>query len=116
VILLAPSTRSVEEEAMHARVSTYSGEAEALLDAFQGATGPLETIDGFSHAYFLVDRANNKAISITIWESEDALLNSAAKADELRKGAVEPSGSTIDSVENYEVALTANARKAGVGS
>lgn len=101
---------------MHARVSTYTGEAEALLDGFQSATEPLEHIEGFSQAYFLVDRANNRAISITMWESEDALLASAARADELRKGATEPSGSTIESVEHYEVALTAGAKRAVAGS
>lgn len=101
---------------MHARVSTYTGEAERLLEGFQGATGPLEKIEGFSQAYFLVDRANGKAISITIWETEDALLASAAKADELRKGATEPSGGTIDSVEHYDVAVTASAGKEAVTS
>jgi heme-degrading monooxygenase HmoA len=100
---------------MHARVSTYTGEAEGLLDGFQAATAPLEEIEGFSKAYFLVDRATNKAISITIWESEDALRTSAARADELRKGAAAPSGATIDSVEHYEIALTASGKKAAVG-
>ena len=100
---------------MHARVSTYTGEAEGLLDGFQTATAPLEEMEGFSKAYFLVDRANNKGISITIWESEDALRASAARADELRKGAVAPSGATIDSVEQYEIALTASGKKAAVG-
>jgi heme-degrading monooxygenase HmoA len=101
---------------MHARVSTYTGEAEALLDGFQAATAPLESIEGFSQAYFLVDRTKNRAMSITIWESEDALLASAARADELRKGATEPSGATIESVEHYEIALTAGAKKAPVAS
>jgi heme-degrading monooxygenase HmoA len=99
---------------MHARVSTYTGEAESLLDGFQAATAPLEDIEGFSKAYFLLDRANNKAISITIWESEDALHASAARADELRKSAAAPSGATIDSVEHYEIALTASGKKAPV--
>jgi heme-degrading monooxygenase HmoA len=100
---------------MHARVSNYTGEAERLLDGFQAATAPLEDMEGFSKAYFLVDRANNKAISITIWESEDALRASAAKANELRKGATAPSGATIDSVEHYEIALTTSGKKAAVG-
>ena len=77
---------------MHARVSTYTGEAEDLVDGFQAATAPLEEIEGFSHAYFLVDRANNKAISITIWESEETLRASAAQADKLRQDAAAPSG------------------------
>jgi heme-degrading monooxygenase HmoA len=99
---------------MHARISKYSGEAESLLDGFQGATKPLEQIAGFTQAYFLVDRANNKAISITIWEDEDALNASSAKADELRKGATAPSGATIESVETYEIAITAAPAKAGI--
>jgi heme-degrading monooxygenase HmoA len=101
---------------MHARVSTYTGEAEALRSGFQTATGPLENIEGFSHAYFLLDRANGKAMSVTIWESEEALLASAARADELRKGATQPSGSSIESVEQYEIALTAGAKRAAAGS
>lgn len=92
---------------MHARVSTYTGEPEALTEGFRAATEPLETIPGFSHAYFLVDRANNQAMSITVWESEDALLQSAAKADELRKEASDSAGGAIDSVQHYEIALTA---------
>lgn len=99
---------------MHARVSTYSGDAEALVEGFRSATDPLEQIDGFVQAYFLVDRASDKGMSITIWESEDALLASAARADELRKAATEPSGSTIESVEHYEIALTAKAAGASV--
>jgi heme-degrading monooxygenase HmoA len=101
---------------MHARVSTYTGEAGALIDGFQAATEPLEKIEGFSEAYFLIDRANNRGISITIWESEDALLASAARADELRRGATEPSGSTIESVDHYEIALTAGGKRTAVGS
>lgn len=99
---------------MHARVSAYTGEPEALIDGFQAGTEPLERMEGFSQAYFLVDRANKRAMSITIWESEDALLASAARADELRKGATEPSGSTIESVEHYEIAFTAGTTRAAV--
>ena len=59
---------------MFARVSTYrAADADKLLEGFQSVTDPLEQIDGFSHAYFLVDRASCKALSITMWESEQAL-------------------------------------------
>jgi heme-degrading monooxygenase HmoA len=100
---------------MHARVSTYTGEAERLLDGFQSVTGPLEEMEGFSQAYFLVDRGNNKAISITIWESEDALLASASKADELRKDASDSADASIDSIEHYEIAITTSSKKARIG-
>ena len=92
---------------MFARVSTYrAGDADKLLEGFRGVTDPLEPIDGFSHAYFLVDRTTGKAMSITVWESEQALTASVAKADELRRQAAETGGGSIESVEHYEIALT----------
>ena len=92
---------------MFARVSTYrAADADKLLEGFRSVKEPLEQMDGFSHAYFLVDRAGGKGMSITIWESEDALSASVAKADELRKRGSEAGGASIESVEHYEIGLT----------
>ena len=91
---------------MFARVSTYSGDADRLLEGFSAVSEPLEAIDGFSHAYFMVDRENGKGISITIWDSEEALLASVAKADELRRRGAEAGGAQIESVQHYEIGLT----------
>ena len=92
---------------MFARVSTYrAADADKLLEGFRGVTQALEQIDGFSHAYFMVDRAGGKAMSITIWDTEDALTASVAKADELRKQGTETGGGSIESVEHYEIGLT----------
>jgi len=92
---------------MFARVSTYrAADADMLLEGFRGVTDPLERMDGFSHAYFLIDRAGGKAMSITVWESEQALSASVAKADELRKQGSEAGGASIQSVEHYEIGLT----------
>jgi heme-degrading monooxygenase HmoA len=72
----------------------------------------LERIDGFSHALFLVDRDGAKAISLTVWESEQALSASAAKADEIRKKGSEIGGGSIESVEHYEIGLTVGSPQA----
>jgi len=93
---------------MHARVSTYrSDDPEGLIGGFKNVSSDLEQVDGFSHAYFLIDKDSGKALSITIWESEDALLASKSKADELRKRGTEASGTSIDSVDHYEISHTA---------
>ena len=89
---------------MHARVSTYTGPADRMLEGFRDSMEPLEAMEGFLRGYFLLDRVNNKGISIAMWESEEALVSSAARADVIRKQAA--AGGTIHSVENYEVALT----------
>ncbi len=63
-------------------------------------------MDGLSKAYFLVDRAGDRAISITLWESEDALNASVERANQLREEATDQAGGSIESVDHYEVALT----------
>jgi heme-degrading monooxygenase HmoA len=91
---------------MFARVSTYRGDGDRLLQGFADVSEPLQAIDGFSHAYFMVNRESGKGMSITIWESEEALNASAAKADELRSQGAEAGGAQIESVESYEIGLT----------
>ena len=91
---------------MFARVSTYRGDGDRLLQGFADVSGPLESIDGFSHAYFMVDRESGKCVSITIWDREEALNASAARADELRSQGAEAGGAQIESVESYEIGMT----------
>jgi heme-degrading monooxygenase HmoA len=91
---------------MFARVSTYRGDADRLIAGFADVSEPLEAIDGFSHAYFMIDRENGKGVSITIWHSEEALLTSVAKADELRARGAAAGGAEIESVEHYEIGMT----------
>lgn len=92
---------------MHARVSTYqASDPDRLVEGFRSVTDSLEGIEGFSHAYFMVDRESGKAMSITIWDSEQALTASMSKADELRKQGTSPSGTAIHSVQHYEIPLT----------
>lgn len=95
---------------MFARVSNYSIEDTDKLQAgFQDATGPLEQMDGFKGAYFLMDRDGGKAMSVTMWETEAALSAGVEKANELRRQATAEGGGTIDSVDHYEIVLTAGA-------
>jgi heme-degrading monooxygenase HmoA len=92
---------------MFARVSRYRGEAERIRAGFEAVTGELEQLDGFAQAYFLTDREHSRAMSITLWESEEALAASAERAHQMRTQAAEPADATIESVESYEVVLTA---------
>ncbi len=94
---------------MFARVSRYRGEAGRLREGFEAATGELEQMEGFSHAYFLANREHSRSMSITLWESEEALTASAERAHQMRTQATEPANATIESVESYEVMLTVKA-------
>jgi heme-degrading monooxygenase HmoA len=91
---------------MFARVSSYRGDVDALTQGFNSVTEPLRHLGGLRGAYFLVDRASDRAMSVTLWETEDALKVSAEQADQLRDDATQPSGATIESVESFEVVVT----------
>jgi heme-degrading monooxygenase HmoA len=91
----------------YARVSLYSADdSDALLAGFESVTDELKQIDGFSHAYFMVDRKHKRGISVTFWDDEDALNASSQRADELRQRGTSPAGASVESVESFEVGLT----------
>jgi heme-degrading monooxygenase HmoA len=92
-----------------ARVSRYRGDAARLRDGFEAVTAELEQLEGFSHAYFLTNRKHSRAMSITVWDSEEALMATAERAHQIRTQATEPADASIESVESYEVVLTAKA-------
>ena len=80
---------------MHARVSTYEDEADQLTQGFAAVTAPLGEMEGFSKAYFLVDPVVGKGMSITIWDSEDALNASVERANQMRQEATNQAGASI---------------------
>ena len=95
---------------MHARQSTIEGkpaQLEAGIKNFNEQILPaLRQLKGFTGAQFLADRKSGKAVVTTFWETEQALRDSEAKANDLRKTASDQVGSTaIPLVERYEVVM-----------
>ena len=97
---------------MFARVSRYHGDADLLEQGFSSVTSELEQLDGFAKAYFLLDRTHGTAMSITLWHSAEALKASAQRAHEMRTRATDQADASTESVESFEVPLTAEARGA----
>ena len=96
---------------MFARVTRYHAdqEAERLLEGFKGTIGPLQLVDGFSHAYFMVDRSTGEALSMTVWDSEAAMTASTDSAEARRRQREEEGGARVTSVDSYEIGLIAAA-------
>jgi heme-degrading monooxygenase HmoA len=46
-------------------------------------------------------------MTITLWDSQAAIAASADRASRAREHAAHDSGATVESVDSYEVALTA---------
>ena len=97
---------------MFARVSTFTGTSDELDEAIrqvrENVLPQTEQLDGFKGAYMLVDRQNGKSLSVTLWESEEAMSASEEAADSLRSEVADALGTQMVGVERYEVALAAH--------
>lgn len=98
---------------MHARVSTYEGDVDRLIEGFERQADLVRGLDGFAHAYLLVDRTAGRAMIVALWDSAEALDASASRAAHLREEASEAAAATVGSVDSYEVAFDVAAGAGG---
>ena len=92
-------------EAMWARVATYelpAGQVDEGVRAFRRSITGLRELDGAAAAYLLLDRTSGKALTLSLWDSDEALAASEAGAEQLRR---EAAGDAVRNVERYEIAL-----------
>ena len=93
---------------MYARATTLEGPVEGIDEAINQYRNTLATfrgIPGNSGAFLLVDRSTATGIGVTLWENEQAMIDSRQQADELREQAAGSVGGTVQSVAEYEVAV-----------
>ena len=95
-----------------ARVTTYQAPPERVDDAinlYRERTVPtVQGQQGSAGLYLLVDRQSGKAISLSLWESKDAMRKSEEMAQQLRdQGGAQQLGAAITSTDRYEVAAQA---------
>jgi len=98
---------------VHARVSTYEGDVDRLIQGFERQADLVRGLEGFARAYLLVDRAGSRAVIVALWSSEDALDASASRAAHLREEAIETAGATLGSVDSYEIAFEVASDRVG---
>ena len=60
-------------------------------------------MDGFSGVIGLADRQSGRVVSVTLWETEEAMRASEEATNRLRENSAEATGETIAGVERYEV-------------
>jgi heme-degrading monooxygenase HmoA len=97
---------------MFARVSEVSGASDRVdagIAHYRDVVLPeVEQMPGFERAYLLIDRGSGRSLSITVWDSEDAMSASDEAAGRLRaQAAATVSGQA--SVSYFEVAIAAPA-------
>lgn len=98
---------------MYARTSTWSGSAGAL-DKWAAhvveKVAPMVTgLPGNAGAYFFVDRDDGIALTLTMWDSQQAALASDNAADKSRESTVAATGVELLARGRYDVVATAAA-------
>ena len=92
---------------MIARTSTWTGAPEALqkwVDHVTNHVSPMvRSLPGVAGAIFLVDRASNAAMTVTLWDSEEAALVSDTNAEASRAATVAATGVELVARGRYEV-------------
>ena len=96
---------------MFARTSTWSGSPEALDQWVQHVTkNVMPTVAGLAGnvgAYFFVDRANQRALTLTLWDSEKAAAVSDQDADASRARTVAATGVELVERGRYDIVAQA---------
>jgi heme-degrading monooxygenase HmoA len=94
---------------MFARLSTYQVPPEAMEEMIRNAEQTVipaaKQLPGEKGALLLVDRQTGKAVTVTLWEDEQAMRQSEERANELRSQVAGSQGKIMD-VERYEVAVS----------
>ena len=93
---------------MHARATTLRGSTDAVDQAIEQYRSTLATfrgIPGNAGGLLLVDRSTASGIAVTLWENEQAMIDSRGQAERLRQQAAGSVGGTVESVVEYEVAV-----------
>ena len=98
---------------MHARLTRFEGSPERIDDAVRQSEDVwlpiLREIDGFQGVNTLADRSTGTIVSITYWESEDAMRASEEKVSAVRKDVADAIAQRAQpTIEHYEVVVQAS--------
>lgn len=92
---------------MFARTSTWTGSPEALekrADHVIDRVAPMvRSLPGVAEAVFFLDRSGDNAMTLTLWETEEAALASDERADASRASTVAATGVELVSRGRFEV-------------
>jgi heme-degrading monooxygenase HmoA len=92
---------------MFARTSTWSGSPEALQKwadhALNTVKGFVESLPGNAGVVFLIDRDGGSALTLTLWDSEEAAKTTDQFAEQSRTTTVAATGAELVSQGRYEV-------------
>jgi heme-degrading monooxygenase HmoA len=95
---------------MYGRITRLEGSPDQIDEGMEYVRGTIlpaaRELDGFRGIVSLTDRASGKGLTITFWETEEAMRASEERANQMRDEAASALGGSIAGVERYEVTLS----------
>jgi hypothetical protein len=91
---------------MFARASSWTGSSEALQkweDHVDDVAAMIRALPGVAGAMFFIDRSAGKAMTLTLWENEEAALVSDQHAEASRAATIAATGVDLLARARYEV-------------
>jgi heme-degrading monooxygenase HmoA len=91
---------------MFARVSIYEIPQDRRAEAranFESAIARIRETEGLTNAQFLLACESDRAVTITFWETQEAMAASRVVASRLRSEAAASVDGDVLSVEEFEV-------------
>jgi heme-degrading monooxygenase HmoA len=92
---------------MYARTSSWSGSPEALevwaSHVVEQVAAFVTGLPGNAGCVFLIDREGRQGVTLTIWDSEEAALESDRHAEQSRASTVAATGVELVERGRYEV-------------
>ncbi len=102
---------------MYARVTRAAGKPENMkqvVEAFRDAA--IQDQPGWKGGYVMIEPNTGKLLTITLWESTEAMERSAGMARQIWGEASSMAGAGQPSVEAYEIALQPGSIEAGTAT
>jgi hypothetical protein len=92
---------------MYARIAVYEIPGHKMGEAVAAFGNAIDQIRQLSpqEVYVLVSRDDNRAVTMSVWDTPQAMEASRVRASGLRSDAVSVVDGSIQSVVEYEVAL-----------
>ena len=92
---------------MYARTSSWTGTPEALemwaKQTAETVAPKVAGLPGNAGAYFFIDRDAGTALTLTLWETEEAAEETDRNAEKSRQSTVEATGVELGERGRYEV-------------
>jgi hypothetical protein len=103
---------------LFARLTSYElvlGRVADSIRAFEPAIERIRILDGLVDALYLIERDGRRAMTMTFWDSVEAMERSRVAAATARTDAAREAGAEVTSTYEFEIGIQSHGERATLG-